>query len=93
MVRFDDLKFFEHPNILGIRAVIFFENGYGASVVQGQFAYTSNNQEYELAVLKGNEKHFNICYTTPLTDDVIGHCSKDEITKYLNEIENLKEER
>lgn len=62
-----------------------FDNGYGASVITGGIAYCNEFQPYELAVLKGN----NLCYDTPITDDVIGYLTSNEIYDLLDRIEQL----
>ena len=73
----------------GTQALVFFDNGLGASVITGECAYTSEGKPYELAVIAGNSEYWNICYTTGITDDVIGHLSESEICDLLNEIRNL----
>ncbi len=90
MANFNDLEFNKKRFSEGIQALIFFNNGYGASIVQGGIAYTSNDEEYELAVLRGNKDDWDLCYTTPITEDVIGHLTKNDITRYLNKIECLE---
>ena len=40
---------------------------------------------FELAVLKDGD----ICYNTPITNDVIGYLTADDVTKYLQQIEKL----
>ena len=66
------LNFKEHPHWSdGAQARIFFNNGYGASVVQGGHAYTSKGFPYELAVLVGDKNRFKLTYDTPITDDVL----------------------
>ena len=87
MTIFEELVFKSKPHF-GKFARIFFDNGYGASVITGGYSY-ANPGEYELAVLKGNEKNFELCYDTPITNDVIGWQSPEEITILLNEIKNL----
>ena len=44
---------------------------------------------YELAVLKGTPGKDALCYTTPITDDVVGHITPDEVTELLGKIEAL----
>lgn len=39
----------------------------------------------ELAVLK----HGELCYDTPITDDVIGYLTSDEVYELLDRIEQL----
>ena len=61
------------------RAQLHFSNGYGASVITGQYAYGGSEGLYELAVLQGEE----ICYDTPITDDVIGYLTPSDVTAFL----------
>lgn len=89
MKTFKDLKFEPHKGLKGgaKQAVIFFPNGYGASVVTGdKFFYTSPGRPYELAVL---DKDFNLVYDTPVTDDVVGHCTEEMVTELLHQIQKL----
>lgn len=62
-----------------------FDNGYGASVITGGIAYCNEAQPYELAVLR----HDELCYDTPITDDVIGYLTNDEVFNLLDRIEQL----
>jgi hypothetical protein len=85
MKTFNDLDFNPMEMDLGIIARINFDNGYGASIVKSTFSYGGNQDLYELAVIKDNA----ICYDTPITDDVIGYLTEDDVTKYLGQIQNL----
>ena len=96
MKTFDDLKFKIHPaslnmsvftlmNHFGDQAKIFFDNGYGVSVVTGTAAYG----EYEVAVLKGKEDDYSLTYDTPITDDVIGCDNKDEVNEIMKKVQEL----
>jgi hypothetical protein len=51
---------------------------------------TNNEDEWEVAVLKGTEDEWNLCYSTPLTDDVIGHVNADMVTNIMGSIQNLE---
>lgn len=62
-----------------------FSNGYGASVIQNCYSKGHENGLYELAVLKDD----GLCYDTPITSDVIGYLSADELAEYLSRIEKL----
>lgn len=62
-----------------------FKNGYGASVITGGIAYCNEVQPYELAVLKDDD----LCYDTPITDDVIGYLTSNEVYELLDRIEQL----
>ena len=89
-MRFENLKWEVHSaGIGGTQAKVFFENGYGASVVFGPMFYSNGQDTYELAVVKGVEGKWDLTYETPITDDVIGYLTEDEVTDKLAQIENL----
>lgn len=96
-MKFSDLNFQPHGNYpdTGIAARHFFPNGYGISVVRFTSPYGSGGSYgadeglYESAVLKGTEDDWKLCYDTPITDDVLGHQTEEEVEVLLHEIENL----
>lgn len=88
-MKFTELNFGPHPSWVGIQAKHFFDNGYGVSVIQSPNSYGGDEGLYELAVLEGNEDEFEICYTTPITDDVLGHLTEEQVESTLSEIEKL----
>lgn len=89
MTTFNKLNFKPHPVMDGVAAKIFFGNGYGASVVRFIGSYGSEDDLFELAVLVGTKKKWGLSYDTPITDDVEGHLSEDEVTTLLGKIEAL----
>lgn len=95
MKEFKDLEFEIHPIGNGLRAKMFFKNGYGVSVVRfklmfgGYGSYTSNDKEWELAVIHGDENKFDIVYNTPITDDVLGHLSADDVSEIMAKVKCL----
>jgi hypothetical protein len=62
-----------------------FPNGYGASVIKGPHTYGGSEDLWELAVLEGEE----LCYTTPVSDDVIGHLTNGDVNMILDQIKDL----
>ena len=88
---FDDLEFgARSAGLPGVQALVFFSNGYGASVIRGYGSYGVDDELYELAVVKTTEDDsWDLCYDTEITDDVLGHLSEEEITSYLQRIEGL----
>lgn len=60
-----------------------FSNGYGISVVRGLNTY-SGDGTYEIAVLKNND----LCYSTPITDDVVGWVSEEQINTIMEELQS-----
>ncbi len=94
-MKFCDLDFHPHGSFPdGIAARHFFPNGYGVSVVQfttpyGSGSYGALEGLYEVAVLKGLEENWEICYDTHITDDVIGYQSIEDIDALISQIESL----
>lgn len=88
---FEDLKFkLDYPDMGDfVQAKVFFENGYGASVISNNSRFISLDGLYELAVLKGNEDSWDLCYDTEITSDVIPYKSPEEVTELLQRIEAL----
>jgi hypothetical protein len=77
----------------GVQRVYRFPNGYGASVVRHQYSYGYDSDLWELAVTRyapdDADERFALCYTTPITDDVLGHLSDDRVLETLAQIEAL----
>ena len=69
----------------GVSLEFTFANGYGASVIKGPHTYGGKNGLWELAVLNGS----SLCYTTHITNDVLGHLSWEDVENTLDEIKNL----
>ena len=88
-MNFSDLQFQPHPVAIGVQAKHFFDNGYGISVVRFPGSYGYEQGLYESAVLKGTEENWQICYDTPITSDVLGHQTVEEVEVLLYEIENI----
>lgn len=87
MKTFEDLEFKDHPNGMGgVQAKIQFANGFGASVVKTPHSYGGKNGFYELAVF-GQDGH--ITYDTPVTEDVKGWLTEDDVTAILAQIQSL----
>ena len=84
---FKDLEFIEldsHMN--GVAARMMFENRYGVSVVSHSFSYGGKSGLYELAVLNVDGE---ITYDTPVTGDVIGYLTPEEVTKTMALVQKL----
>lgn len=74
----------------GIRYLFDFGNGYGASVVRHSFSYGGSQGLWELAVLlMKNGESQGLAYDTPVTGDVEGHLSEEDVQRLLEEIEQL----
>lgn len=89
MTKFSELEFNDHPIGNGKQAKVFFENGFGASIVQFNGSYGGEQGLWELAVLKGQEEDWKLTYDTSITDDVMGHLSESDVTETLGLVEAL----
>ena len=63
-----------------------FDNGYGVSVVRTPYSYGGDKGLYEMAVL---DKTGRVTYDTPITNDVLGYLTEDEVTEYMIEVQKL----
>ena len=90
MKTFKDLDFKKHPMEEGLDGVvsrIFFDNGYGASVVKHQYSYGGDRGLYELAVLDSNgEVHYD---NSVANGDVIGYLRPEDVTDVMEKIQKL----
>ena len=73
----------------GVQYLTFYPNGYGVSIVQHKYSYGGNIGLWELAVIKGTEEEWDICYTTPITNVVLGYLEEAEVDELLIKIEAL----
>lgn len=50
-----------------------------------------NNGLFEVAVLKKvTDDNYRLCYNTPITDDVIGWLTNEQVIEILEQIKELK---
>jgi hypothetical protein len=83
---FEDIDFERNEDLDGVVGRIMFDNGYGASVVRHIMSYGGKLGLYELAIL---DKEGDLTYDTPVTNDVIGYLTSEEVTNYLIKIQEL----
>ena len=74
------------PEMNGYQLIYKFDNGYGASVVKHDFSYGGKKGLYEVAVL---DNEGDLCYTTPITDNVLGYQNIGQVEQILAEISHL----
>ena len=86
MKTFKDLEFKPHAMGEGVASRLSFDNSYGVSVVRTSWTYGGKEGLYELAVL---DKHGNLTYDTPVTNDVIGYLSEDEVSDIMEQVQKL----
>lgn len=80
--------YIEEQNDLGYPQTIYkFPNGYGASIIKLKYIYFG----IEVAVLSFDEDgNWDIDYSTPITNDVIGGLSEEARDDVLQQIFNLE---
>lgn len=85
-MKYEEYLILSEPFHDGFRKRYLFENGYGASIVQHFFSYGGTEGLLELAVIN---KSGELVYDTPITDDVMGHLSQEDVDSILEQIKNL----
>jgi hypothetical protein len=87
MKTFKDIEFKINPmgSEYGIVSRTQFDNGYEVSVVKSPHSYGGDKGLYELAIFKDGD----ICYDTPITDDVIGYLRPEDVTDVMERVEKL----
>ena len=89
MKTFQDLEFEQindAPFMVGKRSRMHFDNGYGVSVVSHSYSYGGSDGLYEVAVLDSDD---NLTYETPVTDNVIGYLTEEDVTDVMKQVQEL----
>lgn len=79
----------DRGEIGGSQQIYRFDNGYGASVVRGKFTYGGDKGLFELGVIKFDGDKWRLNYETPITSDVEGSLTPDEVMTLLDRIAAL----
>ena len=90
MKTFEDLEFEQlndEPYMVGKKSRMHFDNGFGVSVVSHTHSYGGRSGLYEVAVL---DKDGVLTYETPVTSDVIGYLSEEDVTDVMKQVQELK---
>ena len=88
-MKFEDLQFEETD--MGIGAHHLFDNHYGVSVIKGLYTYGGRDGLYELAIIRmtPDMKYSELCYDTPITNDVLGYLTPEEVTDIMKQVSEL----
>lgn len=73
-------------NRMAEHAIVTFPNGYKSSIIRGPYSYGGDQGLFELAVL---DAEGCIDYSTPITEDVLGYLSKEDVIETLKQIAAL----
>lgn len=82
-------KFTESNIFGGIRYVADFDNKYSISIIKHSDSYGREEDKWEIAVLHNGE----LCYDTPVTDDVVGWLTDEEVIEYFFKVKFLPEKK
>jgi hypothetical protein len=66
----------------GMQILFRFPNNYGISLVCHSLSYGNDDNEFEIAIINYDSEDnddWDICYTTKLTQDVLGYQSKEDV--------------
>jgi hypothetical protein len=83
----DDLTGLEHGRV---DLKLFFNNGFGVSVVRHSHSYGGVDGLFEAAVLHGTEERWEITYDTPITGNVMGWLSWSEVQQVVGRVALLE---
>ena len=86
---FEDLKF--ETDEMGEHSFHIYDNHYGVSVVRGPYTYGGRKGLYELAVIHmgPEDKESTIVYNTPITNDVMGYLTPEDVTRIMKQVSEL----
>ena len=75
----------ENSHYGGLQYLAYFNNGYGISIVKHNGSYGREDDLWEIAVMKDGE----LCYDTPIANDVVGWLTSAEVMNYIMKVEAL----
>ena len=74
----------------GVQYIFKFDNGFGASVIKNVGSYGHENDLWEVGVvIFGYGDAWHLTYKTPITNDVVGNCTDEEVRDILSQIQKL----
>ncbi len=74
----------------GYRYEVRYPNGFAASILKNFGSYGAELDLWEVAVLRQDEEGlWQRCYTTPITDDVLGGLTEEEVVAVCDHIRAL----
>ena len=85
MKTFKDLVF--KPYYEGVESTMMFKNGYGVSVLRTERSKGGDKGLYELMVI-GSDGH--IIFDTPVTPDVLGWLTEEQVTVEMYTIQKFR---
>lgn len=85
-----EAKSVRYINSEELQYIFKFDNNYGASVVKNIGSYGNKQDLFELAVIIFvSEFEWELCYSSKITNDVVGYLTNNEVIELLERIKNL----
>jgi len=72
--------------MIGKKARMHFDNGYGVSVVSHNHSYGGRDGLYEVGVLDSDNQ---LTYDTSVTNDVLGYLTEEDVTDIMKRVQEL----
>lgn len=82
----------EDEALKGVQYLFRFDNEYGASVIKHGYSYGGEKDLWELAVIKYTDSLYDkylLVYDTPITDNVLGYLTDEQVRDTLKQIKEL----
>lgn len=89
MEKFKEYLKFDNEHLGGPHKVYKFPNNYGASVIQNEWSYGGKDGLWEVGVILFDGDDYELTYSTPITNDVLGYLTDEEVCETLEQIKNL----
>lgn len=89
MISINGARIIRQEKDVADQILVFFDNGYGVSIIWGPYAYGGEKGLFELAVIVGDESSYDLCYDTPVTSDVIGWLTIEQATEIALQVQQL----
>lgn len=89
MEKYKEYLKFDEEYLGGQHKVYKFPNNYGASVIQNDYSYGGERGLWEVGVIFFFGDDYELTYSTPITEDVLGYLTDEEVCETLEQIKNL----
>lgn len=89
MEKFKDYLKYDEKHLGGPHKVYKFPNNYGASVIKNKYSYGGTENLWEVGVIFFYGDDYELTYSTPITSDVLGYLTDEEVCETLEQIKKL----
>lgn len=84
-------RFTYYPEFMSLVYIVFYHNGYGASITKNEYSLGYDRDLWEVAVLKGNKDNYEYCFDTPIADRcAVGNLDNSDVIDICRRIRALE---